>query len=137
MFLETLVCRPDMKRFQMCTTTKYKHNFIPSILIVISLLIYILLLVHTTYSLTRWKIKSINLPQKISYNICTTFLFIHLSYYSRLRAAVISKIKRARAKRRLTQREETDGGKTEFSGARWRPRTGHFTTYTVLSFEAS
>ena len=37
----------------------------------------------------------------------------------------------------IIQRVLTDGGKTEFSGARWRPRTGHFTTYTVLSFEAS
>ena len=31
----------------------------------------------------------------------------------------------------------TDGVKNEFSGAHRRPRTGDFTIYTVLSFEAS
>ena len=35
------------------------------------------------------------------------------------------------------ERTKTDGANSEFSGARWRPRTGDFTTYTVLSFEAS
>ena len=37
----------------------------------------------------------------------------------------------------LLREDYTDGGNTEFSGARWRLKTGHFTTYTVLSFEAS
>ena len=37
----------------------------------------------------------------------------------------------------LTREDKTDGGNTEFSKALWRPRTGDFTTYTVLSFEAS
>ena len=31
----------------------------------------------------------------------------------------------------------TDGAKIEFSGAHWRPRTGYFTTYTVVSFWVS
>ena len=37
----------------------------------------------------------------------------------------------------LIRENKTDGANSEFSGARWRPRTGDFTTYTVLSFEAS
>ena len=37
----------------------------------------------------------------------------------------------------FTQRVLKDGANSEFSGIHWRPRTGHFTTYTVLSFEAS
>ena len=34
----------------------------------------------------------------------------------------------------ITQRVLKDVANSEFSGARLRPRTGHFTTYTVLSF---
>ena len=62
-----------MKRFQMCTTTKYKHNFIPSILIVISLLICILL-VHTTYIKSyKMKNKVNKFTSKISYNILHSY----------------------------------------------------------------
>jgi hypothetical protein len=34
------------------------------------------------------------------------------------------------------ERTKTDGANSEFSAARWRPRTGDFTTYTVHNFGA-